>query len=91
MSVPARLRSFVRNLFSSQSVDSNLDREVQSPLTMLIDENIRGGMSPEEAQRAARMELGGIEQVKEQVRGTLIWTGSGSGRYAANEGHAVWG
>jgi hypothetical protein len=25
-------------------------------------------MSPEEAQRAARIELGGIEQVKEQVR-----------------------
>jgi predicted permease len=35
---------------------------------MLTDENIRAGMPPEEAQRAARIELGGIEQVKEQVR-----------------------
>jgi predicted permease len=68
MSVPARLRSFVRNLFSAQSVDSDLDHEVQSHLTMLIDENLRAGMSPGEAQRVARMELGGIEQVKEQVR-----------------------
>jgi hypothetical protein len=35
---------------------------------MLTEENIRAGKSPEEAQRAARIELGGIEQVKEQVR-----------------------
>src|SRR6266436_6390253 len=34
----------------------------------LTEENIRAGMPPKEAQRAARIELGGIEQVKEQVR-----------------------
>jgi FtsX-like permease family len=68
MSLLAKLRSFLRNLFSSQSVDADLDREVHSHLSMLIDENIRAGMPPDEAQRAAHMELGGIEQVKEQVR-----------------------
>jgi putative ABC transport system permease protein len=61
-------RSFFRNLFLSHRVNADLDQEVQSHLAMLIDENIRVGMSPEEAQRAARIELGGIEQVKEQVR-----------------------
>jgi hypothetical protein len=35
---------------------------------MLIDENIRAGMSPCDAARAARIELGGAEQVKEHVR-----------------------
>src|SRR5258707_10680535 len=35
---------------------------------MLIEEKMRAGMPPQEAQRAARIELGGIEQVKEQVR-----------------------
>lgn len=35
---------------------------------MLIEENTRAGMAPKEAQRAARIELGGSEQVKEQVR-----------------------
>src|SRR3984893_8582371 len=35
---------------------------------MLTEENIRAGMPLQEAQRAARIELGGIEQVKEQVR-----------------------
>ncbi len=39
-----------------------------SHLGMLIEENTRAGMSPEEAQRAARIELGDIAQVKEQVR-----------------------
>jgi predicted permease len=68
MSLPAKLRSFLRNLFCCHRVDADLDHEVHSHLSMLIDENIRAGMSPGEAQRAARMELGGIEQVKEQVR-----------------------
>jgi len=35
---------------------------------MLIAENIRAGLPPQDAQRAARVELGGIEQVKERVR-----------------------
>src|SRR5260370_23841737 len=63
-----KVQSFLRNLFSSHRVDADLDQEVKSHLEMLIEENIRAGMSPNEAQRAARIELGGIEQVKEQVR-----------------------
>jgi hypothetical protein len=61
-------RSFLRNLFFSRSVEVDLDQEVQSHLEMLIEENTRAGMPPREAQRAARIELGGIEQVKQQVR-----------------------
>ncbi len=63
-----KLRSFLRNLFLSRSVDVDLDEEVHAHLELLIAENIRAGMPPKEAQRAARIELGGIEQVKEQVR-----------------------
>jgi len=61
-------RSFLRNLFSSRRAEVDLDQEVHSHLEMLVEENIRAGMEIEEAQRAARVELGGIEQVKEQVR-----------------------
>jgi len=68
MSLSLKLRSFLRNLFFSHRVDADLEYEVHSHLNLLIEENIRAGMSPEEAQRAARMELGGIEQVKEEVR-----------------------
>jgi putative ABC transport system permease protein len=63
-----KARSFLRNLFSSRGVDRDLDQEVHAHLELLTEENIRAGMTREEAQRTARMELGGVEQVKEQVR-----------------------
>ncbi len=62
-----KARSFLRNLLLTDRVDTDLDQEVHSHLAMLIEENIRAGMPPEEAQRTARMELGGIEQLREQV------------------------
>jgi len=68
MPVPVRVRSFLRNLFLSRRVEADLDQEVHAHLELLIEENIRAGMPPQEAQRAARIELGGVEQVKEQVR-----------------------
>src|ERR1700728_2853322 len=63
-----KVRSFLHNLFSSRRVDADLDREIHSHVEMLKEENLRAGMSQDEAQRSARIELGGIEQVKEQVR-----------------------
>src|SRR3981189_2755987 len=63
-----KARSFLRNLFLSRRVEVDLDQEVHAHLEMLIEEKMRAGMPPQEAQRAARIELGGIEQVKEQVR-----------------------
>src|SRR5438046_3362886 len=63
-----KVRSFLGNLFSPRRVDADLDQEVRAHLELLIAENIRAGMPPAEARRDARIELGGIEQVKEQVR-----------------------
>jgi predicted permease len=63
-----KARSLLRNFFLSRRVDGDLDQEVHAHLELLIAENIGAGMPPGEAQRAARIELGGIEQVKEQVR-----------------------
>jgi predicted permease len=68
MPLLAKARSFLRNLFLSRRVEVDLDQEVHCHLEMLIEEHIRAGMPPREAQRAARIELGGVEQVKEQVR-----------------------
>jgi predicted permease len=68
MSLFVKARSFLRNLFSTQRMEVDLDEEVRSHLAMLTEENIRAGMSAAEAQRAARIALGGIEQVKEEVR-----------------------
>jgi macrolide transport system ATP-binding/permease protein len=63
----AKARSFLRNLFLTRRVEAELDEEVRAHLEMLLEENIRAGMKVEEARRAARMELGGVDQVKEQV------------------------
>jgi len=68
MPLSVKARSFLRNLFLSRRVEVDLDQEIHSHLEMLIEENIRGGMSAKEARRAAQIELGGVEQVKEQVR-----------------------
>jgi putative ABC transport system permease protein len=68
MSVAYRLKSLLHNLFARQHSDRELDAEVRSYLENLTEEKMRNGMPPEEARRAARIELGGIEQVKEDVR-----------------------
>src|SRR5215472_2408770 len=68
MPIFAKIQSFVRNLFSSRRVEADLTQEVHAHLEMLREENVRAGMAPREAERAALLELGGIEQVKEQVR-----------------------
>jgi putative ABC transport system permease protein len=68
MQLLLKVRSFLRNLFLSRHVEVDLDEELHSHLEMMVEENIRAGMQPKDALRAARIELGGIEQVKEQVR-----------------------
>ena len=64
----SKTQSFFRNLFSLRGVDADLDAEVRSHLALLTDDHLRAGMTQAAAERAARLELGGIEQVKERVR-----------------------
>ena len=68
MPLLAKAKSLLRNLLFTRRVEEDLAREVRSHLEMLVDERIRAGMGRKEAERAARMELGGAEQLKEQVR-----------------------
>ena len=62
-----KVRSLLRNLVLGRRVEADLDEEVRSHLEMLTEEKIGAGMTPEEARRVARIELGGIQQVKELV------------------------
>lgn len=64
----SRIKSFWRNTFGRQQNDRDLDSEVRSYFESIAEEKMRQGLSPEEARRAARLESGGIEQVKEEVR-----------------------
>jgi putative ABC transport system permease protein len=63
-----RIRSFFANLVRAGESDRDLDAEVRAHLDLLIAEKIQQGLSPADARRAARIELGGLEQVKEEVR-----------------------
>ena len=59
-----RMRSF----FKSQQRDSELDAEVAEHLELAVEENMRHGMSAEEARRQALIRFGGVPQAKEQQR-----------------------
>jgi len=55
-------------LFRKESLDTDLDSELGSHLQLLTEENIRKGLSPEEARYSARREFGGLQQTKEVYR-----------------------
>jgi len=63
-----KLSSWLRFLLHQRETDQALDEEIQFHLDTKTDQYIEKGMTPEAARRAARIELGGVEQVKEQVR-----------------------
>ena len=67
----ARLRSLLAN----KHAEEELTREITSHLTLLADDFERRGMSPEEAQLAARRAYGGVEQAKQAHRDerSLLW------------------
>ena len=66
-----RLRIFLSrlgNLFLKRKHEKELDEEIRCHLEMLTEENLRQGMSVEEAQYAALRMFGGVEQIKERYR-----------------------
>ena len=59
--IPLRLRS----LFRWVQADQELDDELRDHLERKTEEYVAQGMTQEEAHRRARIDLGGIEQTKE--------------------------
>src|SRR5690348_12599025 len=72
MPLLVKAQNFLRNLISVARKDEDLTQELQAHLELLIEENLRAGMGRGEAERAARIELGGAEQVKEEVRESRV-------------------
>ncbi len=60
----ARIRGFLRPV----PLDRELEEELAAHLALAEDEKIRQGMTPAEARRAARIELGGLAQLREAAR-----------------------
>jgi putative ABC transport system permease protein len=58
----------LRALFRRSSMEADLEQELREHLEHQVEKYVRSGMSREEAERRARIELGGLEQVKEECR-----------------------
>jgi putative ABC transport system permease protein len=68
MSLFSKGRSFLRNTTDKRDVDQQLSDELSSYIELLKERNMKTGMGEEDARRAALLEVGGVEQVKQQVR-----------------------
>src|SRR5215467_1938867 len=55
-------------VFNKKHSDSEFDAELESHLQLQVEENLRRGLSFEQARRAALLRLGGIESAKEVYR-----------------------
>src|ERR1700677_517985 len=71
----SRIFAKLRNLVANKRAEEDLEREVASHLTLLVDDFVRRGMSREEAGLAARRAYGGVEQAKQAHRDerSLLW------------------
>ena len=58
----------LKNLFRNNRAEHDLAREVDAHLRLLADDFEQRGMSPQEAQVAARRSYGGVEQAKQAHR-----------------------
>ena len=67
-----RIVSLFRNLLRKNAVERALDEELNSSVELLTEEKMKEGLAHPEARRQALMELGGMEQVKEEVRAVRL-------------------
>ena len=74
MSLPLRLRTLWWNFVRRPAVERALDDELRSYVELLTAEYERRGYEPDAARRAALIECGGAEQVKEATRDA--WLGN---------------
>jgi macrolide transport system ATP-binding/permease protein len=66
-----QLRAWIarfKGLFQKAARERDLADEIESHLQMHIDDNLRAGMSAQEARRVANMKLGGVDSTKEAYR-----------------------
>lgn len=60
--------SWIGRLLRRGALEHELDKELQFHMEAATDDLVRSGVSPTEARRLARIEFGGVEQVKEGAR-----------------------
>src|SRR5712664_4314540 len=58
----------LRSLFHRKKVEAELDDELRFHFENQVSKLVQSGLTPAEAQRRARLEFGGMEQLKEEHR-----------------------
>src|SRR6266404_4654198 len=58
----------LRSLFRRKNVETQLDEELRFHFEQQVVKFIHSGLSSQEAKRRARLEFGGMDQVKEEHR-----------------------
>ena len=59
-----------------RACERELDQEIRAHIELLVEENLRKGMSPVDARHAALRDFGGIEQTKETIASTAASSSS---------------
>ena len=65
MRAPHRLLTRLLNFTARRRGDERLREEMESHIAARTEENIRAGMTPEEARRHARLQFGGVETIRD--------------------------
>ena len=68
LSLLATVRGRLRALFRRDAVERRFTDEIRFHLEMETEQNVRRGMSPEDARRAAAIAFGGVERMREDHR-----------------------
>jgi putative ABC transport system permease protein len=63
-----RFRALWNNVFRKDQINHDLDEELRAYVELVSAEKVRSGMSPGEAYRHTRREMGGVDQVRQRVR-----------------------
>jgi hypothetical protein len=76
-----KVRAFglrILGLFNGRRSDDDFSAELESHIALHTDDDIRAGLTPEEARRQALLRLGGAEQTRQahRQRRTLPWLDS---------------
>jgi len=68
MSILRKVTSGLRTLFHKEKVEQEMDEELRGFVDAAAKDKVRTGMSHEQALRAARLDMGSVDGVKEEIR-----------------------
>ena len=62
-----KIAGSIRSLFGSGAEERELDEELRFHIEKETEENVRRGMTPDQARRAALVRFGGVEKTKDEI------------------------